>query len=61
MAFRFTGTTPEFQQLYDFTIASGQFISEVNIARRDTVVVLGSKTAEDLFGSDDPVGQQVKM
>jgi len=55
------GTTPEFQQLYDFTMASGQFISEVNIARRDMVVVLGSKTAEDLFDSDDPVGQQVKM
>ncbi|MFC1941083.1 ABC transporter permease [Chloroflexota bacterium] len=55
------GTTPEFQQLYDFTIASGQFISEVNIARRDMVVVLGSKTAEDLFDSDDAVGQQVKM
>jgi len=55
------GTTPEFQQLYDFEIASGQFISEVNIARRDMVVVLGSKTAEDLFDSDDPVGQQVKI
>ena len=55
------GTTPEFRQLYDFTMASGQFISEVNIARRDMVVVLGSKTAEDLFGSDDPVGQHVKM
>jgi putative ABC transport system permease protein len=55
------GTTPEFQQLYDFTMASGQFISEVNIARRDMVVVLGSKTAEDLFDSDDPVGQQVKI
>jgi putative ABC transport system permease protein len=55
------GTTPEFQQMYDFTIASGQFISEVNIARRDMVVVLGSKTAEDLFGSDDAVGQHVKM
>jgi len=55
------GSTPEFQHLYDFTIASGQFISEVNIARRDMVVVLGSKTAEDLFGSDDPVGQHVKM
>jgi len=55
------GTTPEFQQLYDFEIASGRYISEVNIARRDMVVVLGSKTAEDLFGSDDPVGQQVRM
>lgn len=55
------GTTPEFQQLYDFEIASGRYISEVDIARRDMVVVLGSKTAEDLFGNDDPVGQQVKM
>jgi len=55
------GTTPEFQQLYDFRMASGQFFSDVNIARRDMVVVLGSKTAEDLFGSDDAVGQQVKM
>jgi len=55
------GTTPEFQQLYDFEIASGRYISEVDIARRDMVVVLGSKTAEDLFGSDDAVGQQVKI
>ena len=55
------GTTPEFKQLYDFEIASGRYISEVDMARRDMVVVLGSKTAEDLFGSDDPVGQRVKM
>ncbi|MFC2056955.1 ABC transporter permease [Chloroflexota bacterium] len=55
------GTTPEFQQLYDFEIASGRYISEVDIGRRDRVVVLGSETAEDLFGSDDPVGQHVKI
>ncbi|MFC1987144.1 ABC transporter permease [Chloroflexota bacterium] len=55
------GTTPEFQQLYDFEIASGRYISEVDISRRDMVVVLGSKTAEDMFGSDDPVGKQVKI
>ncbi|MFC2017422.1 ABC transporter permease [Chloroflexota bacterium] len=55
------GSTPGYQQVYAYTIASGQFISEVNIARRDMVVVLGSDVAEDLFGSDDAVGQKVKI
>ncbi|MFC2021646.1 ABC transporter permease [Chloroflexota bacterium] len=55
------GSNPGYQQTYAYTIASGQFISEVNIARRDMVVVLGSDVAEDLFGEDDPVGQQVKI
>ena len=55
------GSNPAYQQAYAYTIASGQFISDVNIARRDMVVVLGSDVAEDLFGSDDPVGQKVKI
>ena len=55
------GSSPDYQRVYGFTMASGQFISEVNLARRDMVVVLGSKTAEDLFDSDDAVGQQVKI
>ncbi|MFC2060678.1 ABC transporter permease, partial [Chloroflexota bacterium] len=55
------GSNPDYQKAYDYTIASGQFISEVNIARRDMVVVLGSDVAEDLFGSDDPIGEQVKI
>ncbi|MFC1937562.1 ABC transporter permease [Chloroflexota bacterium] len=55
------GSTPGYQQAMGYTIASGQFISEVNIARRDMVVVLGSDVAEDLFGGDDAVGQQVKI
>jgi len=55
------GSSPDYQGVYGFTIASGQFISEVNLARRDMVVVLGSDVAEDLFGSDDPIGQRVKI
>jgi putative ABC transport system permease protein len=55
------GSNPAYQQAYAYTIASGQFISKVNIARRDMVVVLGSDVAEELFGSDDAVGQQVKI
>ncbi len=55
------GSNPEYQRVYGFEIASGQFISEVNLARRDMVVVLGNDVAEDLFGSDDAVGQKVKI
>ncbi len=55
------GSNPDYQQLLGFEIASGQFISEVNLARRDMVVVVGSKVAEDLFGSDDAIGQHVKI
>ncbi len=55
------GSNPDYQKVYGFEIASGQFISEVNLARRDMVVVVGSKVAEDLFGSDDPIGQKVKI
>jgi len=55
------GSNPDYQKVYGFTMASGQFISEVNLARRDMAVVVGSKVAEDLFGSDDAIGQQVKI
>jgi len=55
------GTTPEFQDVGNYEMASGQFISERNVASRDNVVVLGSDTAKDLFGDEDPVGQNVKI
>jgi len=55
------GATPEYQQVYNYSIASGEFFSNRDIASRNTVVVLGSKVAEDLFGDEDPVGQRVKI
>ena len=55
------GATPEYLQVYKHSVASGQFFSNRDIASRNTVVVVGSGVAEDLFGSDDPVGQTVKI
>jgi len=55
------GATPEYQGVYNYSLASGQFIADRNVASRDRVVVLGDEVAEDLFGSDDPIGQSVKM
>ena len=55
------GATPDYQGVYNYSLASGQFISDRNVASRDMVVVLGSEVAEDLFDSADPVGQIVKI
>jgi putative ABC transport system permease protein len=55
------GASAEYQQVYNYSIASGEFFSNRDIASRNTVVVLGSKVAEDLFGDEDPVGQRVKI
>lgn len=55
------GSNSGYQQLYGFKMAAGQFISEVHVARRDMVIVLGSKVAENLFDSSEPVGKQVKI
>jgi len=55
------GTTPEYQEAANYSLASGQFISDRNVASRDAVMVLGSKVAEDLFGPADPIGQRLKI
>lgn len=55
------GGTPEFLKAYSYTPASGQFFSDRNVAKRDAVIVLGSKIAKDLFGDQDAVGREVKL
>jgi putative ABC transport system permease protein len=56
-----TGSTPAYMGANGYSLESGQFISERNVSHRDLVVVLGSKTASDLFGDYDPVGEKVKI
>ena len=55
------GVTPEYQFVREFTMASGQFITQTHVDRSAQVVVLGSSVAEDLFGFRDPVGQPVRI
>ncbi len=55
------GTTPEFAQIYNYYLASGRSITDRDVAKKDTVVVIGYKTAKDLFGDEDPVGKEVKL
>ena len=58
---RVIGTTPEYPEVRNFKVASGEFITRQNMEGRSTVVVLGANVAKTLFGEDDPVGQSIRM
>ena len=55
------GATPVYLDVMKYSVASGQFFTDHHVAQRANVVVLGSDVAEDLFGDDDAVGEQVKL
>lgn len=58
---RIMGVTPEYQNVRNYTIASGQFISPAHVQNRSLVAVLGSNVAATLFGLRDPTGQTIRI
>ena len=55
------GVTSEFAAVRNFEVLSGEFISPAHMLNRNNVAVLGSQTAEDLFGERDPVGVDIAI
>jgi putative ABC transport system permease protein len=51
------GTTADWPSVRARTVASGRFFTDDEVASSAKVAVIGSTTAEDLFGARDPVGQ----
>jgi putative ABC transport system permease protein len=58
---RVVGVTPEYEEVRNTHVSSGEFLGRAHLDGRSTVVVLGATVAENLFGEDDPVGQMVKV
>ncbi|MEO0802108.1 MAG: ABC transporter permease [Cyanobacteria bacterium J06642_2] len=56
-----TGTTPEFQVVRDIRMARGQFLNPMDLHTHARVAVLGSETAQTLFGNQDPVGRNIRI
>ena len=56
-----TGTTPELLQIRDWKIASGREMTQAEVDTGQKVCLIGATVAENLFGSDDPVGRQVRI
>ncbi|MFZ1042766.1 MAG: ABC transporter permease [Anaerolineales bacterium] len=53
------GTTVDFPTVRDSPIGEGRFLDQNDLDQKNTVAVLGSTLATNLFGSTDPIDQKV--
>jgi len=57
---RIMGVTPSYEDVRNFHVATGDFITDTQIESAARVIVLGSGVAETLFGDEDPIGQTLR-
>ena len=55
------GTSPTYFTATNWEIASGAYFTQDDVAQARKVIVIGQTVATDLFGTVDPVGQQVNL
>ena len=55
------GTDPFITEIMNLDVAEGSFFTDEDVRRRASVVVIGTKVGEELFGADAAVGQKVKI
>jgi len=55
------GVTSEYPEVRNIELQFGSFISLRNLSTLSKVAVLGPTTAEDLFGTVNPIGQKIKI
>jgi putative ABC transport system permease protein len=56
-----TGTNAEYPSVRNAAVARGRFISPADVQRNNRVALLGSETARTLFGSQEPIGQKIRI
>jgi ABC-type antimicrobial peptide transport system permease subunit len=55
------GTTPAFLDVRNFGLAEGEMFSERDIRNTSKVCVLGQTLVRELFGSESPLGKEVRV
>jgi putative ABC transport system permease protein len=55
------GATPEYEYANAVNIASGRFISDVDVALGRAVIVIGADVADALFPNESPLGQEIRV
>jgi putative ABC transport system permease protein len=55
------GTTTSFPQVRNYQIAEGTFFTNDDVTSQHRVAVIGQTVVDNLFGTQDPVGQTIKI
>ena len=55
------GDTASVKDVYDLNMKDGRFFNDGDVERAANVVVLGNDTADELFGTMSPIGQDVTI
>ncbi|MBI4768538.1 MAG: ABC transporter permease [Deltaproteobacteria bacterium] len=56
-----TGTTPSLFEIREWPLAAGRNFSEQEMAGAVKVAIIGKSIVENLFGSEDPIGQIIRI
>ena len=56
-----TGVTPDLMQIRSLTVDNGSFISKEDMTKRNRLAVIGATVAENLFGTENPVGKNIRI
>jgi putative ABC transport system permease protein len=59
--FMLLGATDLAAEIYDIYPEQGMFFNEEDVQSKASVVILGNKIKEELFGSDDAINQIIKL
>ncbi len=57
----FYGLNEDGFDIYNFEIDEGRYFTKSEVRAKTKAVILGSKVVEELFGSQSPLGQRVKI
>src|SRR5450755_4117428 len=55
------GDTASTKDVFDLDLKAGRWFSEIDDERRASVIILGADTADELFGSSDPIGKEINI
>jgi len=55
------GVEPDYLVIKEWGVSEGEFFTDSDVQGRAKVAVLGQTVATELFGTDDPIGQELRI